>query len=275
MDFVQFATAHGLIIRHIEHGKWVRVPTDDHHHKRNGAYFYGGDYAHIQNWATMDKVETWFSDKPTTPQDQADLSKRMDESRKLYAQERSKKQCDAARKAKWILGQCELDKHPYMIKKGFPDLKVNVWRKPEPLMVVPMYCRSEICGIQIIGIDGDKKFLSGQRTNDAYFKIGNGSNVFITEGFASAISLNAILACMKHPSTIYVTFSVGNAKRIAKTHPGAFWIADHDVSGVGQKAASESGCRWWMPEQAGWDVNDLYIAKGLFQSSQLLRKALK
>lgn len=274
MDFIQFAAAHGLLINSLVIGRIARCPTIDKPRHKNGAFFYDDCWGWIQNHACHSEIVLWKSDKIV---DDAEFKKRMEVSRNLYAQERTKKQQEAARKAKWILGQCELDKHAYMVKKGFPDMKVNVWRKPDtdPMMIVPMYCGKEICGVQIISADGSKKFLSGQRTNDAYFKIGSGANAFIVEGYASAISLNAILACLKLPSTIYVTFSVGNAKRIAKTLTNAFWVADHDVSGVGQQAAKESGCKWWMPEPVGFDINDLHIAKGLFQSSQLLRKALK
>jgi putative DNA primase/helicase len=140
-------------------------------------------------------------------------------------------------------------------------------------LVVPMYIAGCICGCQLI--NGEKKFLYGQRTNDAYFQIGNGKREFIVEGFASGLSLQEILAALKVPATIYITFSAGNALLVAKAHPDAFFCADHDESGVGQRAAEESGCKWWMPEQVGWDVNDLHVAKGLFAASQELRKRLQ
>jgi putative DNA primase/helicase len=51
MRFEEFAAAHGLLLRHVEFGKWVRVPTTDHPGKKNGAYRHMGTHAHVQNHA--------------------------------------------------------------------------------------------------------------------------------------------------------------------------------------------------------------------------------
>lgn len=275
MNFHDFASAHGLIIHDLVCGRIARCSTISKPHHKNGAYLFYGDWGWIQDHALHTEIVLWKSDKVI---DQADLAKRMAESRKAYTKERLAKQQEAARKAKWILSQCELEKHAYMDKKGFPDMRVNVWRKPDtgPIMVVPMRVKNNICGVQLISIFGDKKFLTGSRTNDAVFSLSNGGEqVYMTEGFASALSLQAILAALKLRYSILATFSAGNMKRLAVTHPDAILICDHDISGTGQKVGQESGNRWWMPEQEGWDINDVFIAKGLFRASQLLRSALK
>ena len=274
-DFHQFASAHGLIIKNLDQGRWVRTPTTDKPRSRNGAFFYGGDYGFVQNWAEMTEVAVWQIDKPMTATDRAEMQKRMDTSRKAYAKERGIKQAIAAKKAKWILEQTELDRHAYLEKKGLPDIMGNVWHRPEqdPLLVVPMYCGG-LVGVQLIGSTGEKKFLTGARTNDAVFSIGKGSRIFLCEGYASALSLHAILAALKVPYTIMATFSAGNLARIAKAHPGAFILADNDVSGTGQGVAQESGCKWWMPPEVGMDINDLHIQIGTFKASQMLRKNL-
>lgn len=275
-DFLSFAAERGLIIRDLEQGRWARVPTVDHPHKRNGAYFYAGDFAHVQNWATMERAETWQEDKPRTPFDQAAMQKRMDASRKASAQERAECQRKAAQNAKWILGQCELDRHAYLDSKGFPEMRGNVWRKPDqdPLLVIPMFFNGEICGLQLIGIDGGKKFLTGQRTNDAVFTFDAKGRVYLCEGWATAASLRAVLAALKLPYTIHACFSAGNLGRIAKTLPEAFIVADNDVSGTGQKVASESCNLWWMPPDVGTDFNDMHKQLGTFKTSQLFRKYL-
>lgn len=276
MTFLQFAEERGLLINRIEHGKWVRVSTVDHRHKKNGAYFHAGDYAHIQNWATMEKVETWQDGKERTQFEQQDMQKRMEASRKQYAQERAGRQQEAAKKAEWILSQCELGKHAYLDRKGFPDMCANVWHKPgsDPLLVVPMYHGEKICGCQLIGIDGGKKFLTGQRTNDARFPIGQGGDVFLCEGYASALSLHIILNTFKKRHTIHATFSAGNMARFAKHWPQAILVCDNDASGTGQKVGRESGRAFYLPEKEGDDINDEHVKYGLFKCRERLRKFL-
>lgn len=273
-DFLLFAAAHGLIIDHIEHGRWVRVPTKDHPRKRNGTYFHGGEYAHIQNWAEMERVVTWMQDKPRTPFEQADFKKKIAADLERHQQERARKQHRAAGKAKWILEQCELDRHAYLEKKGFADMRGNVWKRDgeDPLLVIPMRYNGEVCGCQLIGSTGIKKFLYCQRTNDATFTIGQTGRAFIIEGYASAISLAAILAAAKVTATIFTAFSVGNASRLAKRLPDAFWVADRDHSGVGQTAAANSGLDWWAPPDVGDDINDYYQSVGLFRATMELKK---
>lgn len=275
-DFLQFTQERGLLIDSLVQGRWARVPTVDHPRSKNGAYWFGGEFGHCQNWATMESTESWQQDKPRTPFEQADLTRRMEASRKAYAKERAEGQRKAAIKAKWILGQCELDVHAYAESKGFPAMRVNVWRKSdcEPLMVVPMFYSGAICGCQLIGIDGGKKFLTGQRTNDAAFTFDAKGRVFLCEGWATGSSLRAVLAALRIPYTIHACFSAGNLGRMAKAHPGAFILADNDASETGQKVAIESQCKWWMPEQVGYDFNDLHKEVGTFKASQILRKQL-
>jgi len=276
-DFLQFCSERGLIVKSLVYGKWARVPTVDHPHKRNGAYWFEGTFGHCQNWAIMEGVESWQDKKQRTQFEQQELNKRMEASRQVHAQERINNQRKAAQKAKWILSQCELSKHAYLDSKGWKEMRGNVWKKDDernPLLIVPMYFRNEICGAQCIDIDGSKKFIFGQRTNDAYFKIGKTGRVFLCEGYASALSLQAITAALKLPCTIYATFSANNLVRVAKSHPDGFVVADNDVSLTGQKAAEATGLPWWMPEVAKMDINDLHKEVGLFKASQIFRKGI-
>lgn len=277
MSFLQFAADRGLIIHNLEHGRWSRVPTVDHPHKRNGAYWYGGDFGHVQNWALMDSVESWQEKAERTPFEQQDFQKRMEESRKQYASERKTEQSKAAQKAQWILDQCKLDRHQYLEVKGFEDARGNVWSKEgqEPVLVIPMYYRNQLCGCQLIGTDGSKKFLTGQRTNNATFTLNAQGRVFLCEGYATGLSLKSALTALRMPYIIHVCFSAGNLVKVAHENHGAFVIADNDASKAGEKAAIESGCNWWMPETVGNDFNDLWQIEGTFKASQVLRKHLK
>ena len=279
MNFIDFAQANGLDINSLVQGKIIRCKTHDHPHKKNGAYLFDGDWGWVQDHANHLEVQLWRSDRPMTEQDKAEMQKRMAASRKKYMADKARMQVKAAEKAQWILGQCELSQHAYLDKKGFPDMRMNVWRKEDqsPLLVIPMRIDGKLCGVQLVDIEGNKKFLTGQRTNDATFtmsKTGPDSRLFLTEGYASALSLQAILATLKIPYTIAATFSAGNLARIAKENQRAFVVADNDQSGTGEKVALESGCRWWMPETIGQDINDFHQAVGLFKASQAIKKVL-
>jgi len=275
MEFMDFARAHGLIIRDLVHGKICRCPTENKAGKRNGAFYFDRDFGWVQDWSIHPEIQLWKSDKVLTETELAEQKMRMESSRKAYVKLRCQKQAIAADKAKWILEQTELDRHAYLEKKGFPKSVGNVWHREEqdPLLCIPMFYRDNLCGVQLIGSTGEKKFLTGQRCSDAVFSIGKGKEIFLVEGYASALSLQAILGALKRPYTIITTFSAGNMAKVAKTHPGAFIVADNDESGTGQRVARESGCKWWMPETTGQDVNDLHIEIGTFKTSQILRKA--
>ena len=276
MSFLNFCCERGLILDNLIQGRWVRVPTVDHPHKRNGAYWYGGDFGHIQNWATMDSCESWRDSKPRTPAQQQDMEKRITESKRKYDTDKKAAQKRAADKAAWILKQTRISKHSYLERKGFKDMTGNVWMRDEkPLLVVPMNYQGSLVGCQLISNDGSKKFLTGQQTSGASFTIGQGEQHFICEGFATGLSLQTILVkALKMPSAIHVSFSAGNAVKLAKRLPNAIFIADNDVSKAGEKAAIESGLKWWMPPVEGWDANDYLLSKGLFRAAQELRGAI-
>ena len=276
-DFLNFAAERGLEIRHLDMNRWARCPTVDHPNKRNGAYFFAGDFGHVQNWAIMEKPDTWQENKPRTPYQQQELHSRMEASRKAYALERAEGQRKAANKAKWILSHCSLEQHAYLDSKGFPKLQGNVWKPSEdqqPILVIPMFFDGKLCGCQLIGVDGSKKFLTGQRTNDAVFTFDGRGQEYLCEGFATALSVKAVLNALKRPYTIKACFSAGNLGRVAKAHPAAFVIADNDQSGTGQRVAAESGLKWWMPPDVGQDFNDFHKELGTFKASQILRKHL-
>lgn len=214
---------------------------------------------------------------PPTPE-QLESRRREAEARQtVEGIEIAKAQAKAAQKAREMLSQCELSKHAYLDYKGFKESIGNVLRveDKDPLLIVPMYYNGSICGTQSISINGEKKFIYGQRCNDAYFKIGNEGQLFLAEGYATALSINACLSANKMKSIVVACFSANNVGRIAKMHQHAIIIADNDSSGTGERVAKESGCKYWMPDKVGTDFNDLHKAHGLFRTAQLLRKVLQ
>lgn len=276
MNFIQFAAARGLIINSLVYGKWMRVKTVDHPHKQNGAYFFSGEFGHVQNWATMPNVESWCENKEMTTSQQVAMNSKMAASKKEYAEKRAKAQQVAAKKAEWILSQCHLDVSGYLAAKGFPEMLGNMWMRPDayPLLVIPMRHNEILCGVQLIGHDGHKRFLSGARTNDAYFKIGSGKDIFLCEGYANGISLQVVLDALKIKYSIYICFSANNVLRISRMFPGARICADNDESLTGQRIAEASGRRWWMSDSIGEDINDMHQRIGKFALMQEIKNFL-
>lgn len=271
-DFIQFASSHGLIVNHLPIGRIVRCPTTTHRSSKNGAFYFDGLWGWIQDWATSDKIQVWKSDKVV---DNAEFQQKIKESQAKYVQDKARLNAEAAKKAQWILGQCELNLSAYLGRKGFPDMSANMWMKEKdrPLLVIPMRIENKLIGCQLIDHEGSKKFLKGQATQDACFQIGNGKQVFFVEGYASGLSLQVILQSIKISYTIYVTFSAGNLLRFAKRIDGIV-IADNDESKKGEEVTIESGRRYWISSVIGYDINDHQMNIGTFKTAQEIRKVI-
>ena len=271
MKFLDFCRAHGILIQSMPPlGLWRRYPTEDHPRSRNGAVKFMGDVGFCQNHATQVSVSIWKPEAPVKI-DHRSLQEQIDRA----ARDTARRQTEASKKAAWILHQCQYASHEYLKRKGHADEVGNVWvREGEHLLVIPMRVGPRLVGVQLIDTAGGKKFLSGQRTSEAEFVIDNKGPHYLVEGFATALSLRAILKNWKRRYTIHVTFSAGNMLKIAATLPGGYVIADHDVSGTGERVAREIGWPWWMWHKPG-DCNDACQEEGLFRVGQSILNALQ
>lgn len=270
-DFIAFARAHGILIDSLPPlGVWRRYPTDDHPHKRNGAIKFQGEVGFVQNWATSTEVHVWKAQSVS----QADLARYR---RDTQAAERKRlaQQEAAAKKARWILSQCQLGYHPYLSAKGFAKEQGNIWKHEDSLLlVVPMWSGLRLVGCQLIDEQGGKKFLFGQRTSGAEFVIGGKGPDILCEGYATGLSIQSAMRALKRPYTIHVTFSAGNMKKVAETMPRGFVVADNDASQTGQRTAQEIGWPHFLPPEVGDDFNDFSRKVGQFRASQALAKML-
>jgi phage/plasmid primase-like uncharacterized protein len=272
MHFLDFCRLHGVIIdREPPIGVWKRYPTEDKRHHRNGAVKFMGDHAFVQNHATETEISVWHSD--------SDSAIDPDKARgavEAAAWDIRQKQQEAARKAGFILHQCQIGYHPYLERKGFPDEQANVWKTNDGLLlVIPMRVGHQIVGCQIIREDGEKKFLFGQRTSGAYFCFDNKGPNILCEGYATALSIRAAMKALKRRYTLYACFSAGNMKKVAATLPHGFVVADNDASVAGERTAKEIGWPYWMPDAVGMDANDVHQRDGLFKFSQSLGKVIR
>lgn len=273
MIFEEFAAAHGLLLRHVEFGRWVRVPTTDHPAKRNGAYRHMGDHAHIQNHATMTDVATWFPDSDSDIRIDADAIRRRCEKAARELQEGRQR---AAKRAADMLHQATLEKHAYLDGKGFPDERGNVLASDSgPLLLIPMRVAGRLVGVQSITTEGDKRFLFGQQCSGAEYVIDNKGRDFFCEGYATGLSVRAALSALKMRYRIHICFSAHNMQKMARVREGGVVIADNDASGTGLRAARESGRQWIMSSEPGEDANDWHRRVGTFRFAQGIRQALQ
>lgn len=274
MRFEDFATAHGLLLRHVEYGRWCRTATEDKPRHRNGAYKHLGDVAFVQNHATMIEPAVWFPDKDTEIKvDLAAVARMKAQADRQIADNRHK----AAAKAESIIIQSKFEQHAYLDKKGFPDATGLVYYPDENtnLLVIPMRVGSSVVGCQLINRDGEKKFLFGQRCAGAEHAITGGGVDVWCEGYATGLSIHAVMTALKTRCSIHVCFSAGNMEAMAKAAGRGFVVADNDESGTGERAAKATFLPCFMPPKVGDDFNDLHKASGTFSASQTMRVFLQ
>lgn len=185
----------------------------------------------------------------------------------------AERQRQAAQKAAMMLSDCELDVHPYFASKGFPEQLVNVLDRE--LAVIPMLIDGAVAGCQTIDADGAKKFLYGQRSGGAEFVMGQSGIHVLCEGYATALSAQAVLRNLKTPYLIHTTFSAGNMKRIAQGLPGGVVLADNDASGTGERVAREIGWPYWMSNVVGEDFNDAHMRLGTFSLAMQMKGVMR
>lgn len=175
------------------------------------------------------------------------------------------RQRQAAQEAQQLLGRCQVATHPYLVSKG-----LSAWRgmvSPEGELIVAARAVEDyrcLLTVQRIAPDGTKRFLRGARARGAIHALGerNSRRQLLCEGYATGISLHLAAKELWGPHCVIVTFSANNLLSVAPHFPKALVCADHDISGVGEQIAKETGHPWVMPPQAGDDFNDVYHRLG-------------
>jgi hypothetical protein len=258
MDFYRFAEQHGLIIKDLVMDRWVRVPTTDKPHKKNGSYIYNGSNGAVQNWAIHVNPVVWRGDGKPDPQ----LVYRVQKAKADQADRQEK----AAKKAGWILKNAVKSTHPYLAKKGFPDEKGYVW---EGKLVIPMRIGDKLVGCQMIDQEGNKKFLYGQKTKGASACFDNKGKVILCEGYATALSIRRLLKKSMTRYCIHVCFSASNIVEIAKQYPDCIIVADNDPVGI--RMAKQTGRPYWLSPNPGEDFNDYELRVNPNENDSLLK----
>ncbi len=273
MDFIDFAAAHGLIINHVEIGKITRCKTVSHRSKKNGAYYYEGDFGWCMDWSVHNKPEIWITDKEV---DRIELQKKIRKSQDSHNKERARINQQAIKKAGDMLGRCRNDVSAYLAKKGFPEMCFNMLFEEgeDELLCVPMRVDGKLSGLQTIKPDGSKKFIYGTGASYATFDIGQGSTIFLVEGLASGFTLQQVSSKIKVPYTIKVCFSAGNMAKVASKLSQCYLVLDNDKSGTSQRVGAESGKPFYLPEMEGEDINDEVNRVGIFKISMKIKQMM-
>lgn len=255
MSFHQFAEQNGLIINHLVHDRWTRVPTVDKPQSRNGAYIFDGNSGAVQNWAIHEKPVSYKGKHDPHFRAKAQVSKdnRADDNKK------------AASKAAWIMNQATRQTHPYLTAKGFPEATGYVWNES---LLIPMRIDQRLVGLQMIKPDGTKHFLKGQITKGAEAVIDAKGVHILCEGFATGLSVRRALKAVNTRYTVHVCFSAGNIKVMAQKYPDCVIVADHDPVGI--KVAKESGRPFWVSPNAKEDFNDYEMRVGALVAGKSL-----
>jgi putative DNA primase/helicase len=258
MTFEDFARLHGLMLDHVIEGRWVRVPTEDHPRKKNGAYIFDGKSGLIQNHAVHQSPIRYVSNEPFVPDPNAAAK------RQKQREDRVMQQAEAAKKAAFIFNNVKVEPHPYLVRKGFTEPS-KVWKG---LLTVPMRVAGNLVGLQLIHIDGTKRFLSGQQTKGASLVIDNKGPDVLVEGLATGLSVRRALKLARLRYRIHVCFSAGNMLEIAKGLANPIVVADNDPMGI--STAKKIASRYWVGE-AGEDFNDFEQRVGSMAAAESLR----
>ena len=224
------------------------------------------------DWRTSESY-TWCNkdDNEITTEEKEQNRIRIEQARIKREAERVIAQEEAKQKANKIWeSSVSVTDHPYLTTKRINAHGIRISRDS---LVIPLFNNiGEICSLQFIDPDGNKKFLSNGQVKDCYFRIGKANGtVCIAEGFATAATI--------HEATGYaviVAFNAGKlvdcAKFIRDRLPKSNIIicADVDKNGVGIEkatlAAEAVDGIVVFPEglpEGKTDFNDLAIISGL------------
>lgn len=272
MSFVDFARAHGVAIdpsRLFPSDKIKRCGTVEKPSSGNGAYFWDGQRGWVMDWSGEARV-VWYEDANAKPWS--------DEEKRAWAAKRASVHTEqehryqqAALQADITLRSANMDTHPYLEMKGFPEQKAPVVGDK---LIVPMrnVVTNKLQGYQSIRWLSEerkyeKKMLTGMRAKNAVLYLGTRDfpECWLVEGFATGLSVRHALRSVGVQSSVVVCFSASNMIQVADQIKGRKYIfADNDASKTGEKSAQATGLPWTMADELSWDANDLHTKKGLF-----------
>jgi putative DNA primase/helicase len=228
MTFIEFARAHGLIVDHTPAaGKWHRVKTETHPHRRNGSVKMADDGRRgwVQDHAAHSEPLRWTADADAVlPKiDRAALARRQSEER------RTTMRATLAMRDYWRTSVPLRGGHPYLDSHGLDmtgctGLATNL----DGWLSVPAIKDGKLLSLQRISRDGKKLFWPNIPVSGASYVIDlpSATLTVIVEGLATGLAVFA--ACPL--ARVIVAFDAGNLSRLQIPMRGLVTVAaDNDL----------------------------------------------
>jgi putative DNA primase/helicase len=209
-------------------------------------------------------VETWCAKPRETLSlvERANLRRLIDQAKRQRQAEREREHQAAAKQAAWIWERCKpAISREYLRRKVVLPFGTRVDRFGN--LVVPVTDGEALVSLQLIRVDGTKRFLTNGRIAGGFFWIETGkrpSPIVICEGFATGATLH-----METSASVVCAFNAGNlpavARHIRAAHPHEqiVIVADNDQWTEGnpgvtkaREAALAVGAKLLVPDFRGW-----------------------
>lgn len=276
MTLIQAIAAAGMTPpREIVPGRWLRFPGvgKSRGNRAGWCRVITPTLAIFGDWSSG-LTETWRDDAHRDDERTRRLLAEARQRERAFAAEQLKRQREAADTAERFVDEAALSTHPYLARKGFPDLVGLV--HSEKLLVPIRDGNGQVISAQLIAEDGEKRFLPGGRTRGGIHRLGvlpfRAKKVVLCEGYATGLSIDAALHRLPGPHAVIVCFSARNLELVAGSFPDAVVAADNDLSATGEEAAKRTGLKWTMPYEVGTDFNDLHVNIGLHVVVERMRE---
>ena len=168
--------------------------------------------------------ENWRAEvgRKLSPAVESALQARIQAQRQAREREEADRLADTKARAQsiWEASARTVGDHPYLVAKGIAAHGARIFSGEMTIagmdckgaLIVPMRdCAGELCQLQLISADGDKRFLPGRKPSGLYYSIGRLSAVVcIAEGFATGAT---VAEATGH--AVAVAFDCGNLQAVA------------------------------------------------------------
>jgi putative DNA primase/helicase len=261
--------------REIVPGRWLRFPGIGKGRSNRAGWcrVISPTLAIFGDWSTG-LTETWRDDGHRDDERTRRLLAEARQRERVFAAEQLKRQREAADIAERYIDEAALSTHPYLARKGFPDLVGLV--HSQKLLVPVRDSNGHVISAQLIAENGEKRFLPGGRTRGGIHRLGvlpfKARKTVLCEGYATGLSLDAALHRLPGPHAVIVCFSARNLELVAETFPHAVIAADNDRSATGEETAKRTGLKWTMPYEVASDFNDVHQNMGLHVVVERMRE---